>query len=46
MKISTVDENNKSVVQLSSLLGGTAALQDEDGRVRALNTFDKIHLAR
>ena len=46
MKISTVDENNKSVVQLSSLSGGTAALQDEDGRVRALNTFDKIHLAR
>ena len=23
-----------------------AALRDEDGRVRALNTFDKIHLAR
>ena len=47
MKVVTNTENNNGARgAFSSVSGGTAALRDEDGRVRALNTFDKIHLAR
>ena len=46
MKVTSTETGNRSGAALSSLSGGTAAMQDEDGRVRALNTFDKIHLAR
>jgi hypothetical protein len=44
MRIAQQDKGNRN--GLRSFSGGVDALLDEDGRIRALNTFDKIHLAR